>query len=311
MNKTAFFIIFLTFHVGCTFGQVETKYIQDNTALSNIKFLKGINLKQILIDLPSLDNEKLSKENEVIKGLKMPYRFGKGHDVTYKIEEGDWVDCDNGRVWSKTFRSKGALSLNFVFEDFYLPEESCLYIINQDSSLLYGPVKSEAIPSNGFFLTDIIPGQSATILLYEPNEQRGKCSLSIKKVVHGFRGFFPQMQNRQIGSSESCNNDIICFPEYEKESNAAALVLLENGTECCSGSMLMTTDLSFKPFFLTAFHCIDSNHNGLLSTSEIESAQKWLFKFQYKKTTCNGNSYSNGISYNAYCFSKWVNKIRG
>ena len=110
------------------------------------------------------------------------------------------------------------------------------------------------------------------------------------------------MQHREIGDSEDCNNDVICFPEYEKESNAIALVLLESGEEWCTGSLLMATDYSFKPYFLTAFHCIDTYRNGYLSASEKEAAQKWLFLFQYKKTTCNGISYSNGVSYNGDYF---------
>jgi hypothetical protein len=178
--------------------------------------------------------------------------------------------------------------------------------VNKDNTILYGPVKKSAIPDNGYFLTDIIPGDCVTLFLFEPYEQRDECSLCIKKVVHGYRGVFSSIQYDQTGTSDTCNNDVACFPEYEKESNAVALVLLENGDMLCSGSLLITSDLSFKPYFLTAFHCIDGDNNGSLSVSEKESAQKWLFLFQYKKTTCDGISHSNGISYNGdYFRSAW------
>ena len=301
--KQIFNIFVLLFFLSLpVLGQVEKKYYPAKNALDGIKSLKGIDFEHESVNMPSFDLERLKKEDKEMEGVDVPYRFGKGFEVSYTLNDGHWISCENGNIWYMSFKSKGALFLNFVFEDFHLSEQSSLYIVNQDNSVLYGPVKNEAIPQNGFFLTDIIPGECATIILYTPFEQKKENSLRIKKVVHGYRGAFSSIPNRQVGDSESCNNDIVCFPEYENESNAVALVLLETGTEWCSGSLLMSTDLSFKPYFLTAFHCIDSSHNNQLSTSEKEAAQKWLFVFQFKKTICNGSSYSNGISYNGDYF---------
>lgn len=300
--KSFIFSLFLCIVALSAYSQVEKRYYPEKNALDSIPFLKGLISERNYVNMPSFDLERLKKEDKELEGLDIPYRFGKGFEVSYTLDDGNWIECDNGRLWSKSFKSNGALSLNFVFENFHLSDECCLYIVNKDRSTLYGPVKKNAIPDNGFFLTDIIPGDFATIVLYEPFTQRGKCNLCIKKVVHGYRSAFSQMQHRGIGDSEDCNNDVICFPEYEKESNAIALVLLESGEEWCTGSLLMTTDYSFKSYFLTAFHCIDTYHNGDLSTSEKEAAQKWLFLFQHKKTTCNGISYSNGVSYNGDYF---------
>jgi V8-like Glu-specific endopeptidase len=300
--KSFIFSLFLCIVALSAFSQVEKRYYPEKNALDSIPFLKGLISERNYVNMPSFDLERLKKEDKELEGLDIPYRFGKGFEVSYTLDDGNWIECDNGRLWSKSFKSNGALSLNFVFENFHLSDECCLYIVNKDRSTLYGPVKKNAIPDNGFFLTDIIPGDFATIVLYEPFTQRGKCNLCIKKIVHGYRSAFSQMQHREIGDSEDCNNDVICFPEYEKESNAIALVLLESGEEWCTGSLLMSTDYSFKSYFLTAFHCIDTYPNGDLSTSEKEAAQKWLFLFQYKKTTCNGISYSNGVSYNGDYF---------
>lgn len=164
------------------FSQVEKRYYPEKNALDSIPFLKGLISERSYVNMPSFDLEKLKKEDKELDGLDVPYRFGKGFDVSYTLDDGNWIECDNGRLWSKSFKSNGALSLNFVFENFYLSDESCLYIVNKDRSILYGPVKKNAIPDNGFFLTDIIPGDIATIVLYEPFTQRGKCNLCIKKL---------------------------------------------------------------------------------------------------------------------------------
>jgi lysyl endopeptidase len=102
-----------------------------------------------------------------------------------------------------------------------------------------------------------------------------------------------------LNGSESCENNIICWPDYFSESRAIALVLLSSGAELCSGSLLMSTDQSFRPYFLTAFHCIDiAPADGILSAAEIANANNWMFKFQYKMTTCTGNTPTAGITYN-------------
>ena len=67
------------------------------------------------------------------------------------------------------------------------------------------------------------------------------------------------------------------------------MVLLESGEEWCSGSLVMTTDYSFKKYFLSAFHCIDyPMSDNIISSTEKASAEKWMFKFNYKKDSSGG-----------------------
>jgi hypothetical protein len=110
------------------------------------------------------------------------------------------------------------------------------------------------------------------------------------------------MSSKGIGSSSNCNVDVACHPEYSNEAKGVALVLLANGDEWCSGSLLMSTDMLFKPYFLTAFHCIDTNFDGSLSTSEKTNAQNWMFKFNFKRATCGGDSIMTSYTYNGSIF---------
>lgn len=43
---------------------------------------------------------------------------------------------------------EGAVSLNFVFEDFSLPNGAYLNIVNSDETIVYGPVTSDRIPND-------------------------------------------------------------------------------------------------------------------------------------------------------------------
>ena len=65
----------------------------------------------------------------------------------------------------------------------------------------------------------------------------------------------------------------------------------------------MTANQSFRPYFLSAFHCIDTSpSDGNLSTTEISNAENWMFKYQYKMTTCGGSTSTTGITYNGAAF---------
>ena len=102
--------------------------------------------------------------------------------------------------------------------------------------------------------------------------------LTIKRVVHAYLDLYGNLDR-----SLDCNNNIACFPVWSKESDAVALVLLSNGAELCSGSLLMTANLSFRPYFLSAFHCIDTDlPNGSLSSSEISNAKGHMFIAKYE-----------------------------
>lgn len=319
MKRYSLFLFYTIFSILQSYAQVETRYYQEeNIENVNSDFLrlnintkvKKINVNTSVKKMPLFDLEKMRKEDTEMEGMDVPYRFGKGFDVYYTLSDGLWHDVDEGRVWTMTIESEGALSLNYIFENFYLPDGACLFIVNEDKTVVYGPVTSEVlVPKESTFLTDIIPGSSSTIFLFEPLAKINESTLTIKRVVHGYRGFDTNMANGLLKESNGCNIDVACYPEYEKESGGVALVLLSNGEEWCSGSLLMSTDLSFAPYFLTAFHCIDAPiANGSLSDSEKNSAENWMFKFYFKKTTCNGSSLAASYTYNKATFcSAWKN----
>jgi hypothetical protein len=60
----------------------------------------------------------------------------------------------------------------------------------------------------------------------------------------------------------SCEQDVNCFPEWQDTKRAVAHILFEEtlgdapGTYVCSSSLVGTRDNSFKPYLLTAGHCI-------------------------------------------------------
>jgi len=306
--KKLIIILIGFFNIMFIYGQVESRVFPNKDALSKISKAKGINKSPKKEKMPKFNKQTLLDEDEANKGFDIPFRFGKGFDTNITLSDGEWTDVENGRLWSMEFESDSAYSINFVFNDFYLPEGAELYITNKDETMLYGPVTSKQNTENGFFLTDLVQGDNVTIYLFEPADKQGLAKLTVKRVVHAYRNLCSNFIHGNSGNSGICNNDIDSFPEWDLESDAVALVLLQGGNELCSGSLLMTADQSFRPFFLTAFHCIDADLNGSLSNTEKSDAQNWMFKFQYKRSTYTGNSQTSGITYNGAAFrAAWNN----
>jgi hypothetical protein len=87
----------------------------------------------------------------------------------------------------------------------------------------------------------------------------------------------------------SCNLDVNCYPDWEKAKRSVAHLQFEEtqgteqGTFLCSGALVATRDNSFKPYLLTAGHCIHD-----------EAAARSLQTFwAYESTGCNQGSPSS------------------
>lgn len=285
------------------YSQVITEYFPEGDALKSLPLLQFSVSKENVCKMPSFDLAELQKEDYLYDGKGL-FRFGKAFDVSYSLNDGTWTNVDGGRLWSMTFESSNALSLNFVFNDFFLPDSAYLYIVNKDNTELFGPVTPEATKENGVFLTDLMQGDKATIYLFEPSTQLGNASLSVIQVVHRYRKSDLMKGFLEIKTMpENCTLDIACFPNYEKESDGVGYIFGSNYAAC--GSLVMSTDFSFKPYFLTAFRSLDIDPNSpdsVLSDAEKAVVGNMAFKFRYKHSSCNGSSLTTSYTYNGATF---------
>jgi len=78
--------------------------------------------------MPAFDVGELLKEDSIMADYDIPFRFGQDFPLFLTLDDGVWHQLDYGRVWTMTFESAGALSLNFIFDNFYLPEGATLEI---------------------------------------------------------------------------------------------------------------------------------------------------------------------------------------
>jgi len=266
-------------------AQVLTQKTNTKNIEENIKLKDKANTD--IVTTPTFDINKLIEEDEINKNLDLPYRFGYAFEVEYNMQNsGTWEEVENGKVWSLKIVSDGAFSINLAYNKFYLPENSQLYIYNEQKTVLQGPFTSKNNTKSGEFSSDLVEGSAIILEYFEPDDVKEKPEISISKIVHAYRDLFPNL-TKGFGSSGSCNVDINCVEgnNWQDESNAVAMILV-GSDRICSGCMVNNTNQDFTPYFLTANHCISG-----------QNVNNWSFRFQYKSPSCNGGDDYSYYSY--------------
>lgn len=257
--------------------------------------------------LPAVAVDQLIAEDDAAAKLGVPFRFGTKRDVDVNIT-GDGLRSESGgyRFYHYQIYSEGAYSLNLLFDRFRLVDGASLYIYNPGQTMVIGPITSAQNPANNQYWTDIIAGSQLTIELREPLSAAESSDLHLSGVVHGYRNLFPDKnQDKVFGSSSSCELNVTCYPNLQNEADGVVMILIDQATRLCTGSMVNTTRQSFRSFLLTAFHCIDIGtyvngtrvgyNDGTLNSAEIGQAQNWLIRFNYQSPACTPSQEDNEV----------------
>ncbi len=242
--------------------------------------------KSTPVSMKSFDLNKLRVEdakNDLDKSG--PWRFGYELKVNLGLNNsGTWDRLSNGdRVWRINIVSKGALTMNFVFDTFKIPEGAKMFLYNNDRTDILGAYTHTFNRPDKMLGTWMIEGENVWIEYYEPASAKFKGELHLSKVVHGYRSVTDaQIQSKALGDSGNCNQDVDCpvsgasdnFDDLkDRLKRSVALFILGGGT--CTGTLINNTDNDRKPYFLSANHCFE-DINGIGS-----SPSTWAFRFNW------------------------------
>lgn len=215
--------------------------------------------------LPSFDLQSIKDEDKTNDYLfDKPWRFGYMHSVDYGFQDGKWDVLDNGdRIWRTLISSDGALSLNFIFDNLFIPKGGSLYLYNDDQSDLLGAYTSDQNQEGGVLGTWLVKGDAVWIEYYEPQNVIGQGTLHIAKATHGYRNADTFNQAKGLNDSGNCNLDVDCsigedWEELKEHNKRSAGILLSGGSGFCSGALINNTQNDGTPYFLTADHCFSN-----------------------------------------------------
>ena len=96
---------------------------------------------QILFNtMPAIDMEALAAEDAVVDQYKeAPYRFGFEHETAFGLNQASWRSIENDKsIWQFGIECSGARTINLIFEDFYLPKGSEMFIWSADREEFLG-----------------------------------------------------------------------------------------------------------------------------------------------------------------------------
>lgn len=204
----------------------------------------------------------------------IPWRFGIERSVSLNLNNsGIWETLPNGdRVWRLEINSPNALSINFNFNAFNIPNGATFFVFNKNQTL--GAFTSQNNKANNLFSTSPIKGDFAILEYYEPASVAGQGSIQVNSVIHGYRDFFKQL--KAFGSSGNCNVNAICDTSFwDFEIRSAVMLLTAGNTRFCSGALINNVPQDGTPFVLTANHCGAQSNN--------------IFMFNYQSPDCTNN----------------------
>ena len=285
-NNSILILLFLVLAVKIQ-GQISTKELP--VSFSFDKDIIHLFENSEYETLPALDMLRIQQEDKDDEQNGLPPRFGYKHKVNYNLDNsGTWIGLpDGGRMWHLEIYCPDALSVNLLYDKFWLPEGAKFFIYSNDKKHSIGAFtsmnnkgKKENLQG---FATGLVYGEKITLEYYLPESVKENGIISIAYVVHGYRyiNLFDE-EDKSYNGSGSCNININCpqGDNWQKEKNAIAMIVA-GGYRWCSGSLINNTANDARPLFLTANHCMDGHdaENDSILTS-------WSFYWQYESPDC-------------------------
>jgi hypothetical protein len=207
--------------------------------------------------MPAVDSEKLIEESQ-LRSWDEPPRFATALPVQINpATSGTWETLENGlELWRLRITSAEAVSLNLGFTTYFMPPGGELYVYSPDYSHVVGPYTRQDNAAHGQLWTPIVEGAEAVIEVSLPSSERSQLQLELTSVNHGFIDF------QTAEKSGSCNRDVVCAEGNGWRSQIRSVgrytFNTPQGTFLCSGALINNTAQNFRPFFLTANHCLST-----------------------------------------------------
>ena len=195
------------------------------------------------------------------------------------------------RVWRMAIHSPGAAGIRVEFRDFSVGAGKVWLSDGADAA---GPYTGRGLFDNGHFWSDTIFSESVT-LEYEPAAglaDETALPFQVRAISHraprNVRAGAVPLESGSTDPAASCHLDPNCYPGWKSAMNMVGQITYEDGgyEYMCSGSLVATRDNSFKPYFLTANHCVHSE----------EAARTVEAYWTYQTASCGGEPPSRASS---------------
>src|ERR1017187_3447327 len=177
----------------------------------------------------------------------------------HALASGAWETTSEGaRVWRMAIQSPASRGMRVEFDDFSVGEGN---VWLHDGTNMAGPYTGRGLFDDGHFWSAAVFSGSI-IVEYEPAAdwpRELQPPFTIRAISHQARTAADAAAGTQ-DPADYCELDANCYSDWQGTmSSVAQISFVDNVDEIlCSGSLLSTRDNSFKPYFLTAGHCVNN-----------------------------------------------------
>ena len=236
--------------------------------------LEGIELPEA-ITMAGYDQEAIDAEDAVNDVQKSsPWRFGYKYSTNINFENsGQWLMVEGGRLWRIKIECPGAMTVNLLLDNFYLPEGATLFLYDVNRTNKIGAYTSKNNRVEKELGTEMIHGDGIVVEYFEPNAALGQGTFNISHVIHGYRSLSRIQKDLEKGLNDSgaCNIDVNCplGDSWDAQIRSVAMIVV-SGDGICSGALINNTCDDARMLFLTANHCLGG------------STANWAFRFNWE-----------------------------
>lgn len=293
-------VIIICFLLFFTISQIS--FAQLNIGGEPVSWKKTALSDKIKIASPSytsgfIDWYKIKEEDYKDSLNDSPPRFGYDFSVNIDImkEGSKTITLEGNQITAYKFVCKGALSINLLYNKFWLPPGAVLYLYRSDKKQLIGGftnINNKGSKANiKGFGTGLLYGEEVILELFEPREIINQSIINIAKVIYGYRNIrlpkaFENVEN--YGGSGSCQVNVNCSEgnNWQNEKRGIAMILV-NGNRYCTGSIVRSNVDDGQLYFLTADHCLGGWGNPTVKDAiSNPDCAEWSFVWNYESAGC-------------------------
>ncbi len=210
-----------------------------------------------------------------------------------------------GKVAAISFNAEGAYGLRLGVLVKQLPGSATVRVYTQSAPDKVFQISGQAIlqliernqaagdqsdAARTWWTPDTGEGEATLEVELPPGVAASALDIAVPQLSHIFENlslptaqeYKEQVEAAKINESDTCNLDANCYSDNAQERNAVARMLFtkDGGSYLCTGTLMNDTQNSFKPYFLTANHCISTQ----TVASSLET--RWF----YRSPSCNSGT---------------------
>ena len=228
-------------------------------------------------DVPDIDWDVVARLEADDNAQGLAPRFAVPFDVDLTTDtHGFWEQVSESTiVWRLRVRCGNAISLNFGFDRFHMPEGGQLYIYETAGDRAIRPFTAHDNAAHGELWTPPTVGGDVVLEVTIPVKALEALDLHLGVINAGYKGFNEIFDPR----SGACNVDVVC-PEGDdwRGEIASVAVISTGGSRFCTGFMVNNIANDETPYFMTANHC------GISSGNAASLVCFW----NYETSVCDG-----------------------